>query len=72
MNTDKKNFLNEVDKIVERGREEAKKHSEELGSQYAYLSGFLIGELHHAYITIEHARDELRALHQELNSIGEI
>ena len=72
MNTEKKNFLTEVDKIVERSKEKAKKHSEEIGSQYAYLSGVLTVELYHAYSLLEMAREELKRMKQELNSIGEI
>jgi hypothetical protein len=72
MNTSKSNPVCEADRIIERAKQAATQHSPNRDSQYAYLSGYLMSELRLAYITIENARTELRALQQELNSIGEI
>jgi len=58
--------------LLNEAKKKQKNHSEEIGSQYAYLSGVLTVELYHAYSLLEMAREELKRMKQELNSIGEI
>lgn len=72
MNTSKKNSLHDVDQIIQFGKDQAKKHSEDLGSQYAYLSGYLMGELIHAYELVRTMKDRIEKMEMELNSIKEI
>jgi hypothetical protein len=64
--------MSEADKIIAHAEKAAKAHSPNADMQYAYLSGYLMSELRIAYNIIDNARDELRTLQQELNSIGEI
>ena len=63
--------MSEADKIIANAEKAAKAHTTNIDSQYAYLSGYLMSELRIAYNIIDNARDELRTLQMELNSIGE-
>jgi len=63
--------MSEADKIIQTAKKAAKQHTTNIDSQYAYLSGYLMSELRIAYNIIDNARDELRTLQMELNSIGE-
>ena len=72
MSTETKSFQSEAQRIIDIAIKAAQDHSPNLDSQNAFLSGYLMSELRAAYHIIENARDELKIVQQQLNSIGEL